>query len=72
MAIPTIPKSEVRMNFNISVGYGELPAVRVNGRRGWGLACGEVVYCEQEAREIAAAIDKEIRANMRDPKRLLH
>jgi hypothetical protein len=72
MAIPIIPKSEVRIDHNIIVGYGEVPSVNIEGRLGWGLPGGEVVYCEKQAREYAAQLDKAIRENLRDPKRLLH
>lgn len=73
MAIPIIPKSEARINNNVIVGYGEVPSVISQcGRTGWGLPNGKVVYSQQEAQAFARKLDQVIRANMRDPKQLLH
>lgn len=73
MAIPIVPKSEIRYNDNVSVGYGELPSIGDSERRGWVLPCGSIVYNESEARKFAAKIDQMIRASKKfDPKKLAH
>lgn len=73
MAIPIIPKSEARINNNISVGFGEVPATFAPcGRIAWGLPNGELVYTKEEAEDYAKELDRVIRANMRSPKQLLH
>ena len=71
MAAPIIPKSEIRMNLNLSVGFGELPAVTVGGQSGWGLPDGAVVFCRETALKYAERLDRLIRANLTDAKRLL-
>ena len=72
MATAIIPKSEIRRNDNIQVGYGEVPAVEINGVIGWGLPGGHVTFSEREARTFAAQLDEIIRnkANF-NPKQLL-
>lgn len=72
MATAIIPKSEIRMNHNIMVGYGEVPACEIDGRFGWGLPNGQFTEQEEEARDWATRLDSVIRANLRDPKQLLH
>lgn len=72
MAIPIVPKSEIRYNDNISVGYGEIPSTGDPKRRGWVLPCGTIVYNETEARKYAAKIDQLIRSSPKfDPKKLI-
>jgi hypothetical protein len=71
MAVSTIAKSVMRNNDNIIVGYGEVPAVRVNGVTGWGLPGGIVTFREREAREYAAKLDAEIRRTMKSPAQLI-
>jgi hypothetical protein len=71
MATPIIPKSEIRMNLNLSVGYGELPAVVKDGKSGWGLPNGAVIFCRDTALEYAEKLDRLIRENLTDSRRLL-
>lgn len=71
MATSVIPKSEFRRNDNIIVGYGEVPAVNVNGVIGWGLPGGIVTFSEAEARDFATRLNKELRRRVKDPKQLL-
>lgn len=71
MSVSIIPKSAFRKNRNITVGYGEVPAVNVNGVQGWGLPGGLVTFREAEAYSYAVKLDKEIRARMTDVKQLL-
>jgi hypothetical protein len=71
MATSVIPKSEIRRNDNIQVGYGEVPAVEVEGILGWGLPGGLVTFSEAEARQFAAQLDTEIRQRLRNPRQLL-
>jgi hypothetical protein len=73
MATAVIPKSEIRRNDNISVGYGEVPAFdcEETGRLGWGLPGGKVTFNESEARWWAGELNREIRRTLRDPSQLL-
>lgn len=71
MAASVIPKSEFRRNDNIIEGYGEVPAVDVNGVTGWGLPGGLVTFSEAEAREYARRLDRELRRRVKNPKQLL-
>lgn len=71
MATSVIPKSEIRRNDNIQVGYGEVPSVEVEGVPGWGLPGGLVTFSEAKAREFAAQLDSEIRLRLRNPRQLL-
>lgn len=69
MAVSVIPKSEFRRDENVIYGYGEVPAVCVEGPTGlmvmgWGLPGGEVTFSEREALKWAQAIDATIRRNM--------
>jgi hypothetical protein len=64
MATATVAKSVMRKNDNISVGYGEVPAVEVFGIIGWGLPGGEVTYSEEIALGWAIKIDSEIRTRI--------
>ena len=73
MATSVVPKSELRENNNISVGYGEVPAVmRANGQTCWGLPNGEVTCDPQRAKEFASKLDQTIRANMNDISQLMN
>ena len=71
MATAVIPKSVMRINHNISVGYGEVPALRVNGLTAWGLPGGDITFSEEIALAWAEKIDKSIRANIRDVNQLM-
>jgi len=71
MATSTIPKSEMRRNDNICFGYGELPAIEVEGVPAWGLPGGQVVFQEREALAFAEQLDTEIRARLKHPKQLI-
>jgi hypothetical protein len=71
MAAPIIPKSEIRMNLNLIIGYGELPAVIKDGKPGWGLPNGAVVFCRDTALKYAEKLDRLIRENLTDSRRLL-
>lgn len=71
MATAIIPKSVFRKNDNIIHGYGEVPAVYIDGVLGWGLPGGQVTFKEKEAKDFAHQLDKEIRSRLKDPKQLL-
>ena len=72
MATALIAKSAIRENNNISVGYGEVPAVGfINGKIAWGLPNGELTADANTAREFASKLDATIRANLRDVKQLM-
>lgn len=65
MATSVIPKSEFRRCDSITVGYGEVPAVDVNGVTGWGLPGGIITFSESEARKFASTLDQEIRKRLK-------
>jgi hypothetical protein len=71
MATATIPKSVFRKNNNIEFGYGEVPAIEINGITGWGLMGGIITFSEKEARAHACRLDTEIRKRLRNRKQLL-
>lgn len=72
MAVAVVPKSEFRRNENVIVGYGEVPSViDQNGRSGWGLPGGKIVYTVFEAKAYAKKLDDHIRKNMRNVSQLL-
>lgn len=75
MATAIIPKSKFRENANISVGYGEVPAVTLQSDfgevHGWGLPGGEITFSEEVALAYATKLDQEIRSIMKSPKELL-
>ena len=71
MATAVIPKSEARRNDNISVGYGEVPAVMVEEQLGWGMPGGNVTFCRDRATSFAKDLDAEIRRTLKHPKQLL-
>jgi len=62
MSTAIIAKSEMRRNDNITVGYGEVPAVEVEGVTGWGFPGGIVTFSEEVAISWAIKLDKEIRS----------
>lgn len=73
MATAIVPKSAARKNDNISVGYGEVPAMECEetGKIGWGLPGGSVTFCRDTAKSWAKKLDKEIRKHMKHPRELL-
>ena len=71
MATSVIPKSEMRKDDNIRFGYGEVPAITVEGVQGWGLPGGKVVFTEKEAIDFAEQLDLEIRTRLKNPKQLI-
>lgn len=71
MATSTIPKSEFRKNDNIVVGFGEVPAVDVEGVPGWGLPGGYVTFSEEAAINYATILDREINKRMADISQLI-
>ncbi len=71
MATSVIPKSVFRRDDNIRYGYGEVPAIEVEGVMGWGLPGGQVVFQEKEALNFARQLDAEIRTRLKDPQQLL-
>ena len=71
MATAIVPKSEIRRNENITVGYGEVPFVIVEGKTGWGLPGGGFTTNRFEARRFAEKLDTEIRKRMTDVNELL-
>jgi hypothetical protein len=75
LATAIVPKSKFRENANVSVGYGEVPAIiieSVHGSvQGWGLAGGSVTFSEQEAIAYATKLDRQIRAIMKNPYQLI-
>jgi hypothetical protein len=71
MATAIIPKSEFRKNDNIEIGYGEVPAIDVDGVAGWGLPGGIVTFSEREAREYAAKLHDEIILRMSNLNQLI-
>lgn len=73
MATSVVPKSELRKNDNISVGYGEVPAVeQPGGETCWGLPNGEIECDPDKAEAYARKLDETIRANMTDIGQLMH
>jgi hypothetical protein len=71
LATSIIPKSVFRRNDNITVGYGTVPAIEIEGVIGWGLPGGHVVFTEREATAFATQLDKDIQARLRHPGELL-
>ena len=66
MSTAIIPKSEMRRNDNIIVGYGEVPAtVDEEGIPGWGLPDGQITYSEEDAIAFASKLDRTIRAKLK-------
>lgn len=71
MATAIIPKSEMRRNDNVIVGYGEVPAIDINGVHGWGVPGGLVTFSEETAKKWATDLDRAIRAAIKDSNQLL-
>lgn len=72
MATATVAKSVMRKNDNISVGYGEVPAIEIHGITAWGLPGGTVTYSEEIALGWAIKLDAEIRLRIKDVAELMH
>jgi len=66
MATATVAKSVMRNNDNISVGYGEVPAIKIHGITAWGLPGGDITYSEEIALGWAIKLDSKIRAQIKD------
>lgn len=64
MAAAILPKSEIRQINNISIGYGQVPMVEIEGRQGWGLPGKRITFCINEAKAVATQIDLAIRASL--------
>lgn len=71
MATSVIPKSEMRRNENIAIGYGEVPAVYEMGRVAWGLPGGRLTYCPEEAKKYAKRLDGQIRKTLKSRQQLI-
>lgn len=71
MAASITPKSKARQITSISVGFGEVPVVHVDGRQGWGLPGQAVTYCRDEAYRLAQRLDQLIRGNTDQPHKVL-
>ena len=73
MATAVIPKSEIRRNDNIRVGYGEVPAFdcEETGQVKWGFLGGMTTSNPKQARFWASMLDDEIRRTMKSPEQLL-
>jgi|SaaInlStandDraft_7_1057024.scaffolds.fasta_scaffold225349_2 hypothetical protein len=71
MATAIIPKSEMRRNDNVIVGYGEVPSVNINGVQGWGIPGGLVTFSEETAIKWATDLDRAIRATIKGTNQLL-
>ena len=71
MATAIIPKSEMRRNDNIIIGYGEVPTIDINGVKGWGFPGGLVTFSEEVAIGMAITLDKKIRKTMQSKDQLL-
>lgn len=70
MATPIVPKSSIRQCRSVIVGFGEVPAVTKEGQQGWGLPGRGVTFCVKEATKWAKALDRVIRDNLNNPKRV--
>lgn len=62
MSTAIVAKSEMRKNNNISVGYGEVQAIEIEGVLAWGYPGGTFTFSEEIAIKWATKLDKEIRA----------
>ena len=72
MAVATIPKSEIRTDENITIGYATVPAtITENGELAWGLPGGVVTTSKHFAEAFCAKLDIEIRRGMKNPSELL-
>jgi hypothetical protein len=70
MATAITPKSVFRQNDNITVGYGDVPAIYIDGVLAWGLPGGQITFREKEAIAYATKLDQTIRANLKDVNQL--
>ena len=65
MATAVIPKSVIRTDHSVTVGYGTVPALeREDGSIVWGLPGGGETTNKEYAREFAMILDIEIRRRM--------
>ena len=72
MAVATIPKSEIRVNNSITVGYATVPATETeDGELAWGLPGRVLTTNKQFATEFCSTLNDEIVRRMRSPKQLL-
>ena len=72
MAVATIPKSEIRTDENITVGYATVPATATeNGELAWGLPCGNLTTSKAYAVEFCTKLDIEIQRRKKNPSDLL-
>ena len=71
MATAVIPKSVFRRNDNIQIGYGEVPAIVVDGVTAWVHPNGTVTFRESQARKWATEINNWMSNNVKDLKQLL-
>lgn len=71
MATSITPKSELRRNDNVIVGYGEVPGIEIEGKPAWGFPGRKVTFCIDEAKAMARQLDELIRpALQRKPRSL--
>lgn len=59
------PQSKMRENFNIAVGYGEVPGEKRGKHIRWRLLTGEWTLSREEAITQAKKLDKKIREEIR-------
>lgn len=71
MSTSVIPKSVARTNHNITVGWGEVPAIQIEGNLGWGLPGGTVTFCKTEATRVATQLNSTLKRITIDPKELI-
>jgi len=71
MASPIVPKSEMRKIRHITVGFGTIPTIEINGISAWALPGKLFTFCEQTAREAASNMDRVIKENMTSHGQLL-
>lgn len=75
MAVPIIPKSEMRLEqaHNIMIGYGAVPAVILDGGQiAWGLPGNLLTLSRHTAEKAAARLDAVIREGMqKSPRKTL-
>ena len=61
MATAIVAKSEMRENYNLQQGYGEIPGFVQNGFIHYALPCGTITQDEALAKKTADKLDKLIR-----------
>lgn len=72
MATAVIPKSVMRINHNISVGLGEVPAFEdESGIIAWGLPGGNITYSEEVALGWAIKLNATIKQSVKDVKDII-